>query len=56
MRQLEKTVAKVMRKLLYLRMSGGEAPATVNPEDLPRLLGAAHFSRDRYEGNVSQVS
>lgn len=50
-RQLEKTIAKVLRKQLYLKMSGNNAPATVVPEDLGRLLGAAHFSRDRYEGN-----
>ena len=50
-RQLEKTVAKVMRKLLYLKMSGEDIPEIVNTEDLTRLLGAAHFSKDRYEGN-----
>ena len=42
-RQLEKTVAKVMRKLLYLRMSGGEAPATVNPERSPTPARSGTF-------------
>lgn len=50
-RQLEKKLAAVVRKIVMAKVDGKEWPRIVNPEHLRQLLGTAPYSRDRYEGN-----
>lgn len=50
-RQLEKCLAKVVRKYVLAKMSGKDFPATVMPEHLYEILGLARYSKDQYEGN-----
>ncbi len=50
-RQLEKRLAAIMRKVLLARMRDGEVMATVEPGMLHTLLGAESMIRERYEGN-----
>lgn len=50
-RQLEKCLAKVVRKYVLAKMSGKNFPATVMPEHLYEILGLARYSKDQYEGN-----
>lgn len=50
-RELDKKVAKIMRKLARKLASGEELPAQVRPEDLHDYLGAVEYTRDKYQGN-----
>lgn len=50
-RQLEKKLAALVRKIVLRKVSGKEWPKPVKPDDLNGLLGPAPFIRDRYEGN-----
>ncbi|MDE6268457.1 MAG: endopeptidase La [Muribaculaceae bacterium] len=50
-RQLEKTISSVMRKLITRRLSGKKYPKKVMPSHLSELLGVEKFQRDKYEGN-----
>ncbi len=50
-RQLEKRISQIMRKLLLAKMSGKEIEHSIRPESLTPLLGAPAYSRERYEGN-----
>lgn len=53
-RQLEKQISKIFRKVAY-RMAMGEEQCFINKslknEDIETLLGKPIFSRDKYEGN-----
>lgn len=50
-RQLEKKLAAIARKVVVAKVAGEEWPHEVRPEHLRRLLGVETFTRDRYEGN-----
>lgn len=50
-RQLEKRLAAIVRKVVKKKVSGEPFPAVVEPADLKELLGVAPFTRERYEGN-----
>lgn len=50
-RELEKKIAKVLRKIARLKAFGDEFPATVSPQMLTTYLGPKNFNRDQYEGN-----
>ena len=50
-RQLEKKLAAITRKIVVAKVSGTAWPAVVEPEHLRDILGVEIYSRDRYEGN-----
>ena len=50
-RELEKKIAKIMRKLARKVASDEAIPAQIKPEDLHEYLGAVEYSRDKYQGN-----
>ncbi|MDD2954038.1 MAG: endopeptidase La [Parabacteroides sp.] len=50
-RELDKKIAKIMRKLARKVASDEPIPASVKPEDLYEYLGAVEYSRDKYQGN-----
>lgn len=50
-RQLEKYLATLVRKMLLHKLSGRPFPETVNRDDLKQLLGVEKYDRERYEGN-----
>jgi len=50
-RQLEKQLAQIVRKIVRAKVSGRDWPHEIRPEHLPDYLGVEKFTRDRYEGN-----
>lgn len=50
-RELDKKVAKIMRKLARRMASDELIPATIQPNDVVDYLGAEEYSRDKYQGN-----
>ncbi|WP_280747498.1 endopeptidase La [Parabacteroides sp. PF5-9] len=50
-RELDKKIAKIMRKLARKIASDEVVPQQILPEDLHEYLGAVEYSRDRYQGN-----
>lgn len=53
-RQLEKQISKIFRKIAYQTATTGTTPYTdtpIKPQDIETLLGKPLFSRDRYQGN-----
>lgn len=50
-RQLEKKIAKVMRRIALQKASGKPFEKTVSIDALKEYLGQEEFSLDRYEGN-----
>ncbi len=50
-RQLEKNIASVVRKIVFKKMSEKEYPTDIKPEHLKDFLGIEIFNKDRYEGN-----
>lgn len=50
-RELEKKIAKVLRKTARLKAMGETFPSNITPELLRKYLGAPDYSRDKYEGN-----
>lgn len=50
-RQLEKTISKIARKIILARMQGKKVPAKIQPKHLHDFLGVEKYSKDRYEGN-----
>ncbi|MCM1349283.1 MAG: endopeptidase La [Firmicutes bacterium] len=50
-RQLEKNIAKIIRKSLVTKMSKGRTKRNITPEIVRSSLGVETFSPDRYEGN-----
>ena len=50
-RELDKKIAKIMRKLARKVASDEPIPTSIKPEDLYEDLGAGEYSRDKYQGN-----
>ena len=50
-RELDKKIAKIMRKLARRIAAGEPTPSQIKPEDLHEYLGAVEYSRDKYQGN-----
>lgn len=50
-RELEKKIAKVLRKLARYKACGDQFPTNLKPEMLTEYLGPKTFTRDEYEGN-----
>ena len=50
-RELDKKIAKIMRKLARKVASDEAIPAQIKPQDLHEYLGAVEYSRDKYQGN-----
>lgn len=50
-RELEKKIAQVLRKIARLKAYGDEFPTSVTVDMLPKYLGPKNYNRDRYEGN-----
>lgn len=50
-RELDKKIAKIMRKLARKVASDEAIPTQIKPEDLYEYLGAIEYSRDKYQGN-----
>lgn len=50
-RELDKKIAKIMRKLARKVASDEPIPTSIKPEDLYEYLGVVEYSRDKYQGN-----
>ena len=50
-RELDKKIAKIMRKLARKIAMGEDVPASIKPEDLYEYLGPVEYTRDKYQGN-----
>jgi ATP-dependent Lon protease len=50
-RQLEKKIATVLRRVARHKASGDPYPTSIKVDDLKEYLGAPDYSRDKYEGN-----
>ncbi|MCC8142566.1 MAG: endopeptidase La [Tannerellaceae bacterium] len=50
-RELDKKIAKVMRKLARKIASEQEVPAQIKPDNVEEYLGAVEYTRDKYQGN-----
>ncbi len=50
-RELEKKISKVLRKIARAKATGEEFPSTITESNLDTYLGAKEYSRDIYEGN-----
>lgn len=50
-RQLEKQLSAIVRKLLRIKLSGERMPETVDLTTLETLLGKPRYNKDRYQGN-----
>ena len=50
-RQLEKKIATVLRRVARHKATGDAYPTSIKPENLKEYLGSPDYSRDKYEGN-----
>ena len=50
-RQLEKAIASIARKVVYRTISEKEVKMPIESADIKEYLGVAKYSKDRYEGN-----
>lgn len=50
-RQLDKSIAKILRRIARLKASNEDFPSTITVEQLKDLLGPEEYFRDKYEGN-----
>ncbi len=50
-RELDKKIAKIMRKLARKVASDDEYKKVIDPDDLHEYLGAVEYTRDQYQGN-----
>lgn len=50
-RELDKKLAKIMRKVARKVASEAEYKKTIDPEDIQEYLGAVEYNRDQYQGN-----
>lgn len=50
-RELDKKIAKIMRKIALKVASNSEYKQTIDIDDLPDYLGAIEYTRDQYQGN-----
>ncbi|MDR1623740.1 MAG: endopeptidase La [Tannerellaceae bacterium] len=51
-RELDKKIAKIVRKLARKIASDEPVPTEIKPEDLYEYLGAIEYTRDKYQGNA----
>ena len=51
MRELDKKIAKIVRKIARKIASEEEYPKTLKPEHVKEYLGVAEYSKDKYQGN-----
>lgn len=51
-RELDKKIAKLMRKLAFKKASDEVLPSQIKPEDLHDYLGPVEYTRDKYQGNA----
>lgn len=52
-RQLEKTIGKILRKIALLKATGKEYPVKINKQLVKHFLGKETYSPDTYENNDS---
>ena len=50
-RELNKKIAKILRRIARLKASDKEFPTTITLESVREYLGAEEYSADKYEGN-----
>lgn len=50
-RELDKKIAKIMRKIARKKAAEEEYPHTITVNDLHEYLGIKEYTRDKYEGN-----
>jgi endopeptidase La len=50
-RQLEKQIASVVRKVILKKVSGKKISRMLHPDNVKEYLGVEKFTKDRYEGN-----
>ncbi|MDR1919593.1 MAG: endopeptidase La, partial [Tannerellaceae bacterium] len=50
-RELDKKIARIMRKLARKLASNEPVPEEITPEHLHEYLGAVEYTRDKYQGN-----
>ncbi|MDD2962039.1 MAG: endopeptidase La [Muribaculaceae bacterium] len=50
-RELDKKIAKVLRRIARLKASDEEYPKVITLEKVRELLGVEEYTRDKYEGN-----
>ena len=50
-RELDKKIAKVLRRIARLKASESEYPKSITINNLEEFLGAAEYTKDHYEGN-----
>jgi ATP-dependent Lon protease len=50
-RELEKKIARIMRKIARKKASEESFPTTIKTEHLNEFLGTIEYSRDKYQGN-----
>ena len=50
-RELDKKIAKIMRKLARKMASDESVPLQIRPEDLHEYLGGVEYTPDKYQGN-----
>ena len=50
-RELDKKIARIMRKIARMKASGKEYNHTLSIDDLHEYLGAQEYTRDKYENN-----
>lgn len=50
-RELDKKIAKIMRKLACLKANEEPLPSQIKSESLPDYLGPVEYTRDKYQGN-----
>ncbi|MDR2385421.1 MAG: endopeptidase La [Tannerella sp.] len=50
-RELEKKIAKVLRKIARKIASESKLPTEIKPEDIRNYLGAEEYTPDKYQGN-----
>jgi ATP-dependent Lon protease len=50
-RELDKKIAKVVRKIAKRIATGDDSPVVVTPDSLKDYLGAVEYTRDKYQGN-----
>lgn len=51
-RQLDKTLATVCRKMALLIAKGDETPKSLAPADLEKMLGVSHYDRDMWSDDM----
>lgn len=49
-RELERQIASIMRNMAMRVASEEELPATINPEDIERILGKPKYNNEMYQG------